>query len=133
MESSNLLDRYVWLVDLLVQNRYMSFAEIDEAWRESDLNPKKEPMPKKTFQNHCAKIKSLFGIEIKCTHRGTYQYHIVEKRDAFVTGVRSWLYNSFALNSIVSLDASLSSRIVLEKLPLGVSKLSPVLKAMKNN
>lgn len=99
MESSNLLDRYVWLVDLLVQNRYMSFAEIDEAWRESDMNPKKEPMPKKTFQNHCAKIKSLFGIEIKCVRRGTYQYHIVEKRDAFVTGVRSWLYNSFALNS----------------------------------
>lgn len=133
MESSNLLDRYVWLVDLLVQNRYMSFAEIDEAWGESDLNPKKEPMPKKTFQNHCAKIKSLFGIEIKCTHRGTYQYHIVEKRDAFVTGVRSWLYNSFALNSIVASDASLSSRIVLEKLPLGVTKLSPVLKAMKNS
>lgn len=133
MESSNLLDRYVWLVDLLVQNRYLSFAEIDEAWRESDLNPRKEPMPKKTFQNHCAKIKSLFGIEIKCVRRGTYQYHIAEKRDAFVTGVRSWLYNSFALNSIVSSDASLSSRIVLEKLPLGVSKLTPILKAMKHN
>ena len=65
-KNSGLLGRYVWLVEVIGRNSKITFDEINKIWLESPLNPMKAPLPKKTFQNHCAKIKEIFGVDILC-------------------------------------------------------------------
>lgn len=72
-KNSGLLGRYVWLVEVIGRNRKITFDAINKIWLESPLNPMKEPLPKKTFQNHCAKIKEIFGVDILCDRKADYR------------------------------------------------------------
>lgn len=49
---SNLFNRYVRLTDLIYRRRKITYEEINEAWRNSELNYRGEDIPLKTFHNH---------------------------------------------------------------------------------
>ena len=63
-EKTNLLRRYIWLLDTL-QNQRLTFAQISEKWENSyELNDDNAPLPLRTFHNHRKAIYEIFGIEI---------------------------------------------------------------------
>ena len=61
--------RYVWLINTLLEEKSLTFEEID-LWQGRD------PYPLRSFHEHRKGIKELFGIDIKCTTKKPYRYYI---------------------------------------------------------
>lgn len=67
--------RYLWLYNEIFSKGPVTFEEISEDWKTSDLNENKEPLPHKTFENHRKAIEDLFKISIEC-NRANNTYYI---------------------------------------------------------
>lgn len=63
--TSKIINRYIWLLNLLLTRKTMTFEEIAKNWETSNLNDGK-PLARRTFHEHRKAIKELFGVEIKC-------------------------------------------------------------------
>ena len=59
--AANLFGRYVWLMDILLRYKRLTFEEINELWQESGLGYGEE-LPLKTFHNHKKAIKDIFDV-----------------------------------------------------------------------
>lgn len=129
---SNLFNRYVWLTDLIYRKRKITFEEINEAWKSSELNYSGEDIPLKTFHNHRHAIESMFDINIECNRRGGYYYYIENADDVERGGVRQWLINTFAVNNLINESHKLKSRILFERIPSGQRFLTTIIEAMRD-
>jgi hypothetical protein len=73
---SKIFNRYIWLVNLLMQNGKLTFEEISMLWEDSHLGDGKS-LPLRTFHQHRKAVEELFGIEIGCTSASDgYRYYI---------------------------------------------------------
>ncbi len=131
--TSNLFNRYVWLVDTIFRAGKITFEEINELWRRSSLNETGEELPLRTFHNHRKAIEQMFDINIECDKRGGYAYYVENSDAAGRTGVCSWLLNTFAVNNLLSENRKLKRRILFEQIPSGQSFLSPIIEAMRDD
>ena len=59
--ASNVINRYVWLLNTLLQHKELSLKEISNLWKNSGLGDNK-PLPRRTFQMHRDAIEDLFNI-----------------------------------------------------------------------
>lgn len=131
--TSNLFNRYVWLVDLIYRNGKISFEEINEYWQRSSLNSNGEDIPLRTFHNHRIAIEQMFDINIECDKRNGYTYYIENADDMERGGAKSWLLNTFAVNNLINESHKFKHRILFEEIPSGRKFLMPILDAMKDN
>ncbi len=128
--AKNYFNRYVWLLDTLMQHEYLTLTEINELWQKSALNKDGIFLPPRTFHNHREAILDTFGIKIEFDKsRG---YYIAEE-DLNTNGIRSWLMSSLSVNNLISECAAIRDRIVLEEIPSGQKYLNPIINAMKEN
>ena len=74
--TSNLFNRYVWLIDLIYRKKNITFEEINEQWQRSSLNYAYDNLPLRTFHNHRKAIEQMFDINIECDKRNGYSYYI---------------------------------------------------------
>lgn len=93
--TSNLFNRYVWLVDIIHRQDNITFEEINEYWLKSSLNINGDDLPIRTFHNHRKAIEQMFDINIECDKKNGYKYYIENSDDIEIEGVKSWLLNSF--------------------------------------
>jgi len=100
--TSNLFNRYVWLVDIIYRRRKIKFEEINECWQRSSLNIEGKDLPLRTFHNHRQAIEQMLDITIECDKRNGYKYYIENADDIERGGVRSWLLNTFAINNLIN-------------------------------
>lgn len=123
------INRYVWLINTLIQRRKLTFKEICELWDRSCLNDGK-PLALRTFHQHREAIAELFGIEIVCDP-DTYKYYLAEpdalKRDS----AHRWLFNSFAIANTIEAGRSMKNRILFEDIPGGAEYTQTVVEAMQ--
>lgn len=131
--TSNLFNRYVWLVDMIYRKGKITFEEINERWQRSSLNLDGEDIPLRTFHNHRIAIEQMFDINIECDKRNGYTYYIENTEDIQRGGVRSWLLNTFALNNLINESHKLKRRILFEEIPSGQVYLTSILEAMRDN
>ena len=131
--TSNLFNRYVWLVDQIYRMGHISFAEINDRWCSSQLNITGEELPLRTFHNHRDAIQDMFDINIECNMRNGYKYYIENNEDMEKGGVRTWLLNTFAVNNLINESHKLKQRIVFEEIPSGRKYLTPIIEAMRDN
>lgn len=131
--TSNLFNRYVWLVDIIYRRGRITFEEINEYWHRSLLNIDKEDIPLRTFHNHWKAIEQMFDINIECDKRNGYKYYIENMDDMKHGGVRSWLLNTFAVNNLINESHKLKRRILFEKIPSGQMYLTPIIEAMRDS
>jgi hypothetical protein len=117
--TSNLFNRYVWLVDIIYRRGKITFEEINEYWQRTLLNIDREDLPLRTFHNHRQAIEQMFDINIECDKRNGYKYYIENTDDMEHGGVRSWLLNTFAVNNLINESHKLKRRILFEKIPSG--------------
>lgn len=71
---SKTFNRYIWLLNTLLQQRRMTFEEISYRWKDCYLGDGK-PLALRTFHMHREAVSELFGVEIKCD-TSTYEYYI---------------------------------------------------------
>lgn len=131
--TSNLFNRYVWLVDVIYRRGKITFEEINEYWQRSLLNLDGDDLPLRTFHNHRHAIEQMFDINIECDKRNGYKYYI-ENTDEMTRGdARTWLLNTFAVNNLISESHKLKQRILFEKIPSGQMYLTSIIEAMRDN
>lgn len=133
MKQSELLRRYIWLVDLIYRNDGITRDGINHCWRQCHLNENKEDeLPERTFHRHKKAIEELFEIEIVCDRHGEKTYHIANSETLKHDGATEWLLNTFAVNNILSECKDLKHRILFESMPTGQQYLMPIIEAMRD-
>ncbi len=126
--AKNYFNRYVWLLDTIMQHGYLPLTEISDLWQQSALNKDGSFLPPRTFHNHRNAILDTFGIKIEFDKaRGYY----ISDKDLNANGIRSWLMASLSVNNLISESSAIRDRIILEEIPSGLEYLNPIINAMK--
>lgn len=130
--SINLLNKYVWLVDTIYKNKYISYEEINEKWLDDDISEGLE-IPKRTFHTWIHEAEEMFGLVIQCERKGGYKYYIENADDIKEGGLRNWLLNTISVSNLLMENKQLKDRILLEYVPSGQEYLQTIIEAMKGN
>lgn len=132
--TSRLLNRYIWLVDLIYRKGEISFDEINDYWvRSSELNPEGNDLPLRTFHNHRQAIQTLFDINISCNRGNDYRYYIENSGDIARDAMRKWLISTLSVNNLIHENHKIRHRVLFEEIPSGQKFLTPILEAMHEN
>ena len=129
MSKGRYYNRYVWLMNTLLQARKISFDEISSRY-ERDWGCK---LPKRTFHQYKKDLEEMFDVLILCdTHHG-YQYYIANIDDFKTDRSRQWLLNSFCASNLVQAGEQIKERIVYEDIPESPEYLSFIIDSMKRS
>ena len=128
--TSQLVKRYLWLIETIQSAGSISYEEINERWKRCSMSDGRE-LPLRTFHNHREAIEDLFGLIIACTRGSGYRYYIKNDELLRKDAVKGWLLESFALKNQLDESQRLADRILLEKIPSGRQFLVPLLEAMR--
>lgn len=126
---SKTFNRYIWLLNTLLQQRRLTFEEISYRWKDSYLGDGK-PLALRTFHVHREAIAELFGVEVKCD-TSTYEYYISSPNELRSDRTRQWLLNSFTISNMIEAGRNMKSRILFEDIPHGTEYLQTVIDAMQ--
>ena len=129
---SKTFNRYIWLLDVLLQEKQMTFDEISQRWKESNIGDNK-PLPLRTFHQHRSAIEELFGVEIKCNPSNGYKYAITNPEVLRNDRIRKWLLNSFNLSNMIIAGHNMKDRILFEDIPRGTEYLQTIIDAMQQS
>ena len=129
--ASNVIKRYVWLVNTLLQRKSLTFKEICDLWDKSSLTDGK-PLALRTFHQHREAVAELFGVEIVCD-TNTYKYSIAQPEELKNNSAQQWLFNSFAISNTIEAGRNMKDRILFEEIPSGAEFAQTVVDAMQQN
>ena len=129
---SKTFNRYIWLLNLLLQEKLLTFDEISKRWKESNMGDNK-PMPLRTFHQHRSAVEELFGVEIKCNTSKGYKYYIANPEVLRNDKTRKWLLNSFNLSNMITAGHNMKDRILFEDVPRGTEYLQTIIDAMQQS
>lgn len=125
---TNVIKRYVWLLNTIYSRAPITKEEIDSAWSRSAINESKSSqIPRETFNRYRDAIAEIFNVEIQCDRR-TNTYSVRQTRRTEDT-IR-WLISAFSMANTIRESESLASRIALEEIPSGLDHLSVLVDAM---
>ena len=127
---SKTFNRYIWLLNTLLQYKQLTFEEINVLWKESCLGDG-TPLPLRTFHQHKSAVEELFGIEIKCNPSNGYKYYISTPDTLKNDSIRKWLLNSFTLSNMITAGHNMKGRILFEDIPRGTEYLQTIIEAMQ--
>jgi hypothetical protein len=125
--------KYMWILDLLYSTGGITFKEMAEQWKRSELNDRQTILAKRTFDDYRRAIEETFDVDIICDASRGYQYRIDDARTLSKDRIKQWLLSSFAVNNILQGSRRLSERIVYEEIPSGNDYLLEVVKAMQKD
>ena len=125
------ISRYVWLLNILMQRKSLTFKEICDLWDRSSLNDGKA-LALRTFHQHREAIAELFGVEIVCD-TNTYKYSIASPDELKNNSAQQWLFNSFAISNTIEAGRNMKNRILFEEIPSGAEFAQTVVDAMQQN
>lgn len=128
---SKTFNRYIWLLNTLLQYGRLTFQEIDYRWQRSCLGDGK-PLALRTFHVHREAIAELFGVEVKCD-TSTNEYYISSPEILKNDRIRQWLLNSFTLSNMIEASCNMKDRILFEDIPKGTEYIQTVIEAMQEN
>lgn len=127
--SSNVINRYVWLLNTLLQQKALSLREISELWQKSGLGDNK-PLARRTFQMHRNAIEELFNICINYDSASNSYY--IEDADKFrISRACRWLLESFSVANLIQAGANMENRILFDEVPGGIDHIEKVVRAMQ--
>ena len=127
--SHNILNKYIWILDIVERYGRISRKELSRLWLNSVVSGN-EPLTRRTFYNYRNNIEDIFGIKIAYDNT-TFEYYIEQDSDS--GGMSEWLVNSISINGILSDASDVSNRIMLEEIPSARKYLSTIIEAIKTN
>lgn len=131
--AGNLFKRYVWLLDLIQRTGGIDYEGINRNWWENyRLNEHKEPLPKRTLQNHIKAINEMFGIEIECDRKRYYKYVIKNPDNIEHSEMQGALLSSLQLSNALFANPNMAGRISLDGY-LSFRYFTPLIDAMEQN
>ncbi len=130
--TAHLLNRYLWLLSTIYQNKSISLKEIQEKWQMSEINDTQCLLPRETFRNHKKAIESIFMIDIACDVKNGHKYYIENLEDFEAENYKLWLLNSFSVNNLIKESNKIKERILFENIPSGQKYLSQIIESIIN-
>ena len=127
-KENHRLRALLWIVKLLEKHGALTLKEINEYWCADEDLSDGMPIERRTFYNYKNAIADLLKIVIECDQRDDNRYKIVARDDDELS---SWLIKSSTVNEILSNNADLRSRILLEDIPAGQEFLLDIMGAMR--
>lgn len=126
------MNKYVWLVETIYRAKRISLKELNRRWLENDMSDGQD-IPERTFHKWRIAVEELFGLTILNEGRGDYRYYI-ENADELSNGnLRSWLFNTLSVSTLLQANLGMKDRILLEEIPEGKEYLPVIIEAMKDN
>ena len=137
VKSSNVimvstLNRYIWLLNTLIQAGRLTYQEINQRWQRSSLSGG-QPLPLRTFHMHRNAVEELFQINISCDASDGYTYYIEGLSELRTDKLRQWLLNAFSVSEMMMESQWIRERILLEEIPSGTEYLRPIVDAMRQS
>ena len=129
---SKTFNRYIWLLNTLLQHKKLTYEEMNSLWMKSSLG-NGAPLPLRTFHQHKSAVEELFGIEIKCNASNGYKYFISSPDTLKNDSIRKWLLNSFTLSNMITAGHNMKGRILFEDIPRGTEYLQTIIEAMQKS
>ncbi len=129
--SVRLIQRYVWLVDVIRRAGSISLEEINHLWmNNSYLNDLHEyEIPERTFHRHKVAIFDIFGIEIVC-ERSSNTYSIKNAEILDRPSFTSWLFNGLSLNYMLIENENVRNQVIFEDTPEGNESLPIIIEGI---
>lgn len=132
MKPAAIFRQYIWLVNLLRQNKWMTLEEIGQQWVK-DRVAEGSPLNRASFYRHRDAIGDMFGIYIECDKENGYKYYIANPQELNDDAIERWMLSTLTVNTVLSDSASLRSRILLETVPAGEHHLQTIIEAIRDN
>ena len=132
MMGKDLLNKYIWLLDVIKRTGKITFEEINERWKRSVYSHGEE-IPLRTFHRWRDTIERMFDININCERKGGYYYYIENESELNGATFQRWLLDSFYMSNLISESRQLKDRILLEYIPSGREHLSTIIDAIRNS
>lgn len=132
MKIPTLFKEYIWLIETINQAGKISFAEINERWRQKEESGGVE-FSRTTFNRHRDAIFDMFGVIIECDRKDGYRYYIYNKEVLEEDNVQNWLFSTLSVGNMLDENVGLQHRILLESIPSGDMTLQEIIKAMREN
>ena len=129
MTKGDNYNRYVWLMNTLLQAKRITFEEIKTRWEQDWCCS----LPKRTFHQYKQSVQEMFDVIIECDSHNGYQYYISDIENFKTDRSRQWLLNSFCASNLLKAGEQIKDRIVYEDIPENSEYLSFVVDAMKRN
>lgn len=130
--ASNLLKRYIWIVDTIKRLGRISSRELDRRWANCPYANGESRLPRRTFYNYRQAIEELFSVTILCD-QSTKEYYIAEEPGSAREQITNWLLNSSATSDLLQDSRDIASRIMLEDVPSAREHLSTMLDAVRES
>ena len=130
MSAPLLLKKYIWLLETVYNNGPISLENIS---RRFELRfDDGEELCRRTFFRYKTAIEELFGIEIQY-NRARDGYEVANRDDVTENSMQQWILQTFSVNTMLSENQDLKSRILLEHIPSGQQYLQLIMEAMRAN
>ncbi len=128
MNTGQKIKRYIWLVNVLRKWERLSLADLQRMWIEDEVDDG-NPLARATMFRYRDAIMDMMGVEISCDNFN--RYYISNPNVLGSDQLQQWLLSTMTTQTVLSDNLSLANRIILERAPLGVEFLHPIITAMK--
>lgn len=129
---SNLLQKYLWLANVIYKSKGITFEQINDKWLANDLSEGLE-LPKRTFHKWRIAIEELFGIIIDCDRKNGYRFFIHDKESLCDNSLKRWIFNALSVGYKLERHKSINNRILLEEVFVDDDGLLTILEALRHN
>lgn len=129
---SNLLQKYLWLANVIYQSNGITFEQINDKWLTNDLSEGLE-LPKRTFHKWRIAVEELFGIIIDCDRKNGYRFFIHDKECLCGNSLTGWLFSTLSVGYKLERYKSIKDRILLEDVFTDNDWLLTILEALHHN
>lgn len=114
-------------MELLNSKKHLTFQEINNEWRESDLNTTHEALCSRTFRRWKSTILTTFHVEIEYNRR-TGEYYIDYQ---LLTETLDWIIHTTKVQQMLSFHKNNQDYILLGKTPTGEKHLMAFIEAIR--
>lgn len=132
MKIPTLFKEYIWLIETIQQAGKITFAEINEKWRQRQESGGIE-FARSTFNRHRDAIMDMFGVVIECDRQDNYRYFIYNQEVLNGDSVANWLFSTLSVGNMLDENVGLQNRILIESVPSGNVHLNQIIKAMRES
>ena len=129
----NQTNKIVWLVDTIRKAGKISFADLNQRWKENELMSDGLDLSKRTLHKWIDVVFETFGIIVSNERRGEYRYYLENPEELRNGSMERWLFSTNSVSNALIENRCLHNRIVLEKVPSGLHHLENIMEAMKLN
>lgn len=121
--------KYIWLLNTLLQQE-LSLKEIENRWKCIPAN--EGGMSQRTFHECRKAIKEMFCIDIECKKKGKNSVYFVSNPEILDDNKPAkWLLTNYSVPKDLITFSMMKDRILLEEIPLGTSRVNPLIKAIQ--